>query len=166
MKKLYILLILLILPMSGCGYSFLSEVNTLPVKTVWVKTFENNTNEPDAGKIMTEMLNSRLISNKRISLANKDKAAAFLEGIVKDIKITHIAFDKNGTTTRDRVLLTVSFRLISNKKVIRKGDNMVEFEDYDAGAAPSVTANNKREAIKRAADKMAGDIINYIFINF
>jgi len=165
MKKSYFLLVLFI-SLSGCGYSFLSEVNTPPVKSVWVQTFVNRTAEPDAGKIMTQLIDNRLISNKRIALQNKNMAESILSGTIDAIRTTHIAFDKNGRTARDRLLLTVSFKLISNGKVIRKGDNMIEFEDYDASGSPSEVNNNKLKAIRKAADKMAGDIINSIFINF
>ncbi len=163
MKRLLIFSFLLL---SGCGYSFLAEVNTLPVKTVYVKTFENISNVANAGQLMTSAITSNLITNKRLRLANIGKAESILSGKINSINNSHIAYDKNGKSTRDRVIISVSFKLKKDGKQIRGKNDMIEFEDYDSNGSPSVVNNNKQGAIKKGIAKMAGDIIDILFLNF
>ncbi len=163
MKKFIVLAVLFL---SGCGYSFLSEVNTLPVKTVWVRTFANMSNDANAGDIITSAITNKLITNKSLKLTAKNKAGSILSGKVNSISNSHIAFDKDGKATRDRVIISVSFKLKEGSKKIRGKDDMIEFEDYDSEGSPSAVNNNKQGAINKAAGKMANDIIDMLFLNF
>lgn len=86
MKKLKIYLILLILSVSSCGYTFrsnhLSDTNNWSrIKCIAVMPFLNLTEYPNAGKIMSDIISTEFYITQRFGVAERTEVEQFIETV-------------------------------------------------------------------------------------
>ncbi len=139
--------------LSSCGYGLAAGKARLPAgaEHVFVRPFENHTTDAEAGALVAASLRQELA--RRHADAGPD-APARIEGAVEEI--TFGPSSPNGATYR--LAVTVSARLLIRGAVTAEQHARRE-EDWLAGLDPLESEGRRRLALRRAADRLAREIV-------
>lgn len=138
---------------SSCGYGLAAGRARLPAgaEHVFVRPFENRTTDAEAGALVAASLRQELA--RRHAEAGPD-APARIEGAVEEVSFG--ASSPNGATYR--LAVTVSARLVVRGAVTAEQRARRE-EDWLAGLDPLESEGRRRLALRRAADRLAREIV-------
>lgn len=169
-KKAHWLVIVLLLVVSACGYSFRGNTNNLPsdVKTVAIPTFANNSTELRIETVITDNVIYQFNRSGMLKVVSEAKADAVLKGTITSILISDVALTTSQTSRQRRVLVSVSGNLVRvrDKKVLWKGRGISEFRTYNVTNNPPVDERAKQRAMAEAAEELARTIHDRVFENF
>ncbi|HET9362297.1 MAG TPA: LptE family protein [Vicinamibacterales bacterium] len=162
----------------GCGYALAGRGSFLPdyIKRVGIPTFENRSNVPDVGQVLTRKVRDEFIGRGKYEVTNETAGSdAVLTGEVLGITLQPIGLDSQ-TQLASRYLFTltvkVSFTDSKTSQVLWSNDALIFREEYELGArASSVTAgpaffDQERSLLDRLGGDAARSVVTSILEAF
>ena len=169
LKKSNIWIIVLFLMMfSACGYRFTGG-GSFPagIKSICVVTLENRTSETGAENIFTNDLIYEVTRDSKVFLTSKDKAEAFLSGVIKSITITTISRKGTHSSLERRVTVLVDLQLTGpDGGILWSANDVSANEAYDVLSDKLATEQNRRNAISALSERLAERLYARITDNF
>lgn len=168
--------LLLLTPLSGCGYSLAGRGSFLPasIKIIGIPLFRNNTSVFELERRVTEKVRSEFIGRGKYKIEDTDKTAdAVLSGEITSVTIAPaIANDRNQAT---RYVLTVTtnieFKTVKDNKVIWSNPALQFREEYNISTTanatdPAAFLGNDINALDRLVSSLARTIVSSILEAF
>jgi outer membrane lipopolysaccharide assembly protein LptE/RlpB len=160
-------LVLLVLGLAGCGYSFRGN---LPdhIKTVAVPVFVNKTTEPAVESFLTSAVVDAYASNGRLRVVKTEEADAILTGEVIGYNVMSIAYDNVANVRQYRLAVTLNLRLRDVKKnaILFEQQGLKEQADFQVLGAVSQTISNEEAAVRTAANLVGRSIVSLTIDRF
>jgi hypothetical protein len=148
---------LLMLLTSCAYYSTTSTYLPAYIKTVAIPLFGNETYEYGLAEKLTDKVIDRFMASSRLKVVNKKIADSILEARV--IKVTDEPFTIGQGEMAKQYKLTITiaaaYRDVKNNEAIWENNSMEGWETYELSGA-----TDRNQAIDRAMEKLATDIIN------
>jgi len=166
-----ILLILLALLVSGCGYHTPGTSDSWvggDARIVYVQLFENMTAEPYLDNYMTDALVEELSRSRLFELTeNTDAAEVLIGGNVDSFTSNAISYSSTDTITDYRATMGITVQLLDRRKdqVIWQ-EKMRRSEDYSAAVNKNLQLEGERLAARQVARRLAEDIRAQLLNNF
>jgi len=156
--------------LAGCGYHFKGKENNLPkdITKISIPVFKNKTMETNIETFFTNALISQFVKSKELKLVDTKNADAIIYGTIRDFHLDTLTYYPNGKVSEYRVTVVMDVSLVrtSDKKVIWRGKNMHEFEDYDASNETLTNEARQQEAAIKISKFMAELIHDRMLENF
>lgn len=169
-KRKIVLLILLLILVSNCGYRFTGS-GDFPEGTqrIFIPIFENRTSESGLEKLITNDLIYEFTRNRKDILAGSaDNADAVLYGIIHSIGIETISRNDPNTSAERSIRLSVDMKL-----VVPEGRVIWQVKGINSNEAYNVlpenkykTVQNRREAIAKLSQRLAEKVFARMTDNF
>ncbi len=108
------ILILLLLALSGCGYHLVGTSTYLPeeIRTLHVELFVNQTSRGDMDQRVAEALNLEWVRRGRFQLVDRaENADIVLSGTMTRLSVIPVSFDQNGRATEYQMTLMTEIQL-------------------------------------------------------
>ena len=168
-SKFGAIIILIAVLCCACGYRF-GEQGGFPGDTerLFVKVFENRTQETGVENILTASLLSELTLRKTNNLASGlGNADVVLSGVVQEVAISTIATRTRDTAGQRRVTVTVALKLTKQDgNVVWTTQGLSDNEGYSVEANNERTDQNRRDAIRVLSRRMAEKVVNRLSDDF
>jgi outer membrane lipopolysaccharide assembly protein LptE/RlpB len=164
----------LLLPLAGCGYSLAGRGSFLPesIKIIGVPTFVNDTPVYDVERRLTERVRSEFIGRGKWTVKpDATGVDALLNGEVVSITLTPAAFNE-GQASRYVLTLTakIEFKDVKTGKVLWSNPSMQFREEYDItnGTTPDASTffGQDQNALDRVSLEFARAIVSAILEAF
>jgi outer membrane lipopolysaccharide assembly protein LptE/RlpB len=153
----------------ACGYRF-AQQEGFPngTRRLFVKVFQNQTQETGVENTVTAALLSELTLRKTDKLASSmDNADVVLSGVVEEVTIETIAAKKPDTASERRVAVTVNVQLTKQEgDVIWAAKKFSDNQGYQVSDNPEQTDQNRRDAIRLLSRRIAEKVVNRLSDNF
>jgi outer membrane lipopolysaccharide assembly protein LptE/RlpB len=154
-----ILALILILPVSGCGYRFAPAGERMgrEIKTVYIDTFRNHTSEAQVENYLRNAFINQFIRGNRFTSAyGKATSDAVLSGKIRGLSTSHVSYEQNDTAREDTVSLSfdVEFR-DSEGTILWAKKSLSGREAYRIDDNPIITERNRKEALIKLSRDMA-----------
>ena len=169
-KRKIVLLILLLIFVSNCGYRFTGS-GDFPEGTqrIFIPIFENRTSESGLEKLITNDLIYEFTRNRKDILAGStENADAVLYGIIHSIGIETISRNDPNTSAERSIRLSVDMKL-----VVPEGRVIWQVKGINSNEAYNVlpdnkykTVQNRREAIAKLSQRLAEKVYTRMTDNF
>lgn len=162
---------LLLLPLSGCGYSLAGRGSFLPeyIKTIGVPLFVNNSPLIDADRILTEKVRTEFVSRGKFTAVDRrTEVDAVLVGEIASVSLQPAAFNQNQQATRYAVVVTakIEFTDLKTNKVLWTNPAMQFREEFEvstsASADPNAFFGQNANALDRLGTEFARAIVTAI----
>jgi hypothetical protein len=170
------LALLLLVPLSGCGYALAGRGSFLPayIQTIGVPTFVNNTSVYDMERVVSERVRSEFIGRGRYKVfpEREGQHDALLLGEIISIVSTPSAFNQQNQATRYALILTakIEFRDMRADKVLWENPAMQFREEFEVSSAiaadPTAFFGQDINARDRLAQEFARSIVSAILEAF
>jgi outer membrane lipopolysaccharide assembly protein LptE/RlpB len=167
MKRLLILVLLL--PLCGCGYSLAGRGSFLPasIRVIGVPLFTNNSTVYELERRITDKVRAELAGRGKYRVeATTTGADAILAGTISSVTIATAAVNSSGQATRYLLTLTASVELrdVAADKVIWANPSLQFREEYDVTSTTLATdaaafLGNDVNALERLATEFARSAI-------
>jgi hypothetical protein len=153
-------LLLAIILLTSCAYSFRGSNLPPHIKTIGIPNFENETLEPGLSQEVTAGVIDRFIKDGRLKLAPEDKANARIEArIIKyENKVYNYSTDQSPRDYIVVLTVAVTMRDQVKNRDLWKDDNMTRTATYVPDATGD-NAANEEAARKNAIESLAGDVV-------
>ena len=143
MRRLVIALMLL-LPLSGCGYSLAGRGSFLPayIRTIGVPLFINNSPLIEADRLLTEKVRTEFVSRGKFTAVDrKTDVDALLIGEITGISLQPAGLNQNQQATRYAVIVTAKFEFTDLKanKVLWTNPSMQFRDEFDVTTGATAT---------------------------
>lgn len=168
MRKIIFALVLL-LPLSGCGYSLSGRGSFLPasIKVIGVPLFTNNTNIYELERRVTEKVRSELAGRGKYRVeATATGVDAIFSGTITSVTISPAATNSQGLATRYVLTLSanVELRDVAADKVVWANPSLQFREEYPVtsttqAADASAFLGNDINALERLATEFARSVV-------
>jgi outer membrane lipopolysaccharide assembly protein LptE/RlpB len=151
MKFLDFLKMALLLSFFSCVYSFSSGSFG---GTLFISTLENETQNPDIGRILTEGLINAFISDGRVKIAKASEGDYILEGVINGYDRQPQSYTPEGEIEEYRLTVSANFSLKQREKEKNEWDkpineSFVYPSDFDElSAVDSVAAKVKNSLLR------------------
>ena len=175
MKKL--LVVLIVLTLSGCGYSLAGRGSFLPayIKTVGVPQLINRTTFFDVEQILTEKVRAEFIGRGKYHITPEAAGTdAVLSGEVLGISVQPVGFTDAQLASRYMFTLTmkVAFTDARTNEVLWSNDALTFREEYELSTRGNVALegaaflDQERAAFDRIATDVARTVVTAILEAF
>ena len=166
-----ILLILLALLVSGCGYHVPGTSDSWvggDARLVYIQLFENMTAEPYVDNYMSDALVEELSRSRLFELTEKVEAAEVLiGGTVDGFTSNAISFSSSDRITDYRATMNITVRVLDNgNDQVMWQEKMRRSEDYSAAVNKNLQLEGERLAARQVAKRLAEDIRAQLLNNF
>lgn len=104
------LLLMLALPLAGCGYSANSTLDT-KYQTVHVSAFYDESREYDLQAPMTNALIRKFVNDNRLEVTDEAHADLLIEGKILNYSLRGLTYDANDEVTQFLVVVTAGVRV-------------------------------------------------------
>ncbi|MCX7856435.1 MAG: LPS assembly lipoprotein LptE [Deltaproteobacteria bacterium] len=164
--RFLIVLCLFALLVQSCGYQIVREKGIYEgkIKSIYLSGFKNATFEPHISMYVTDVFGAELLSLGLFEI-NKPSSEASLEGLIRRVTIGPQTVDKKGIAVEKNIELEIELSLISKEGMLIKKWILTERETFRVDD-PNSEDYNRREAIKRAAAKIARRFTSLIFMEY
>ncbi len=172
----HFLALLLLLPLSGCGYSLAGRGSALPshIRTIGIPLFTNATTVFDVEQVLTQRVRLEFIGRGRFRVIPDDTGTdAVLRGDISAISIRPTAFDSEQQASRYEitVVVKVEFRDMVNDKVLFENPAQTFKEEYDVttgqtASDPNTFLGQNSNALNRLADDFAKTVVTAVLEAF
>ena len=162
-RRLYLLLILVLV---GCGYRPMGAAPLSPqgAPTIAIPPFVNRSTEVGLEAIFAGALINTFSQTKALKVTSSAQDADLvLEGKVRSIDNTSVAFIDVTRSTVRRVTLRIELNLRKGGKVLWR-DNMMLQEDYVVDPNYHIGEATKSEGLRRAAITMAKRVLDKVLL--
>lgn len=154
-----ILVLMLILPVWGCGYRFApaGEMMGRTITTVYIDRFTNHTSEAQAENYVRNAFIDQFIRGNRFkSVHKKESSDAVLSGTIRDIRTSHVSYERNDTARENSISLSFDVQFEdSGGSVLWTKKNLSGREAYRVDDNPAITEKNRKEALIKLSRDMA-----------
>ena len=174
MKRLLVLCLLL--PLAGCGYSLAGRGSFLPasIKVIGIPLFTNNTNVFELERRVTDKVRAEFIGRGKYRVETATEGVdAVLNGTITSVTIAPAATNQQNLATRYVVTMTASieFKTVADDKVIWSNPSMQFREEYDVTNTATATdaaafLGNDVNALERLATEFARTVVSAILEAF
>ena len=157
MARLFYILIILA-ACTGCGYYSFSGAGLVGIETVYVPLFGNATTEFGIEEQLTDALVQAVNDERTLTYTQQENADAILRGrIIRviDVPMTYTG-QEEVRSFKVEVSAHVVFEDVENAKTIMEED-IVTYETYPY---PEEPGNSREQALNRALEKLANEIVN------
>lgn len=151
-------LILCIIFIAGCGvYSFKGH-GIAGIKSIAVDPFDTQTAEFGIRESLAETIISRLLSDRTLSVTDRNNADAILHGTLISVDDSPLTYQSDETVTEYEIRIIVEFVLLKPDK----SDPIWEGRLVGEGSYPYSTGSleERQEGIDKALDRLAQDLLN------
>lgn len=165
MRKLFLLLPVLVLALSGCGvYSFTGA--SVEGKTLNMHILENRARNvvPTLSPSLTNKIRSRILTQTGLTSVNVDGADHDISGIITTYEVTVSGVQNTQQASQNR--LTISINIIYKNKSNEKNNfnqTFTRFADFPASQSIQAVESTLIESI---GNQLADDIFNKAFVNW
>lgn len=160
-KILQLGLILSLSFFSGCGYT--TQAYNLPnsIKTVYIETFTNNSDQPNIENELRLKLIAAFQDEGHIQITDKADADTILSGKINSYSRQAMRYANNETIEEYRLSITVDFEFIqvAPRQVIVKADN---FSGDTSFYLTGSSSKSEKAARTDTIDELAHRVLNKI----
>ena len=168
-SKCSVIIVLIAVLFYACGYR-LEGQSGFPGDSdrLFVKVFENRTQETGVENIFTAALLTELTLRKTDGLASGiDHADVVLSGVVEEVAIKTISTRNKDTAGERRVTVTVDLELKKQDgSVVWAANGLTDDEGYIVDADKEHTDENRRNAIRVLSQRIAEKVVNRMSDDF
>lgn len=170
MRKLkYLLIILPVLFLYGCGYKVSGSGKYIPhdLKKIAIPDFENLTTRYQAEQFITYAIRDEFIKKSSMVLVkNISDADALLEGEIVKFDVKPLAYSSIGSVSQYTVYIYINVRLVNllNNEIIYEKKNLSFVENYEIGTADFFS--QETESLQKIAKKFSSGVVSAILENF
>jgi outer membrane lipopolysaccharide assembly protein LptE/RlpB len=171
MKPMRIVLILLFVVLSGCGYHTPDSSDTWvggDARVLYVELFDNQTAEPYLENYISDALVAELSKSRLVELTEEPASADVrLTGNVTDFKSSALAYGTTDQITEYRATMKVAVRLLaSDGNEVLWQESLQRSEDYLATVNKNLQLEGERLAARQVAKRLAEDIYSSLLNSF
>jgi hypothetical protein len=176
MKHLRLFLVLLLfVPLGGCGYSLAGRGSFLPsyIRNIGVPTFTNQTTVFDLERKVSERVRTEFISRGRYNVVDAATGVdAVLAGDILSVTLTPSAFTEQQLASRYVVTLTakLEFKDLKTNKVLWQNPSMQFREEYTVSSTTSLDPNaffgQDATALERLVTEFSRSVVSAILEAF
>ncbi len=161
MKTKTIIIFLLCLLVSGCGYQFAGKTSELgnQYRSISIPMFTNNTSESTLEKIFTKYFREEFILNSNLPLVPSNRADLIVRGEIDSISTSVVSYREAEETRESRVRIGIKLQCIrtSDNHVVWQG-KLSYYEEYYQDPDPIITLQNRQKAIHFIAQYLAEEV--------
>lgn len=165
-----ILVLILILLSSGCGYRFApaGESMDAKIKAVYIDTFRNHTSEAQIENYVRNAFINEFIRGNRFSSAyEKEASDAVLTGKIRGLSTSHVSYERNDTARENTVSLSLDVEFMDSDGIILWAKKSLSGrEAYRIDDNPTITERNRKEALIKLSRDLAEKIYRDIMSGF
>jgi hypothetical protein len=175
-RALGLLIALLSLSLSGCGYALAGRGSNLPahIKTIGVPQFANHTPVFEVERRITARVVAELINRGRYKVQpDRTGVDAVLIGEILSIGIAPAAFNQQQQATRYTITIVtkIEFRDLKTDKVLWSSPGWPFSDQYEVttvvnAADPSAFLGQNVNAVERLASEFARAVVSAIMESF
>ena len=163
------MILVLVGAVAGCGYRMIGG-GSLPggVETIAISLLDNRTGETGLETVMTNALITELNRRRKGSIIEEDRAQAALGGVIDALGGNTISHRGTHTSSERRVYVVVSLVLTRRDgEVLWNGNGLRSEQAYAvSGDNPTVTDDNRRQAITLLAERLAEAVVRRLTDGF
>lgn len=171
-----LLVLLLLVPLGGCGYSLAGRGSFLPasIRVIGIPLFANNTPVFELERRVTEKVRSEFIGRGKYKVEPRAEAVdAILMGTITAVTFGTAATNQQNLASRYVLTMTASieFKTVADNKVIWSNPSMQFREEYDVTSTATATdaaafLGNDVNAMERLATEFARSVVAAILEAF
>jgi hypothetical protein len=149
--------LLTILSLIGCGYTFVNVKKQLPpdIKKVYIPAFNNETDEPSLGVIMTTALVREFMKSGALVPTKKEDADAELIGTIESVDYYNRIYDAEDRAVLVTVSVHAGAKLVKDGNVVWEVSDLFYTEDYRIVTGAAISDSYKQIAMDDLAEKLA-----------
>jgi hypothetical protein len=157
-----VLLLVLLLAHTGCGYSLAGRGSFLPayIQRIGIPVFENETAVFDLNRQVTERVRSEFIGRGKYTIVPESTGVdALLTGTVASVTLTPVAFNTQQQATRYALVLTarVEFKDMRANKVLWTNASMQYREEFPLDVTATLDTSTFLGQDVNARERMANE---------
>ncbi len=160
---------LLLVNSTSCGYAREARGVNLDrsIHRVAIPVFRNDTYEAGLESVVTDALRTEFLLHRFVELANVEDADAVLVGVIRKFNTKPISFSRSNFAVEYRASMQVHVKIVlPDGEVIWNDRNVAQIADYQAPPDIFASEANKKDAIRRIAERVADDLHARIFDGF
>ena len=168
MKNLKLILSVLLLVLTSCGYQFVGGgyLNS-DVTRVAMGIMDNKSSETGAGVIFTNALIKEIMEKTDTKLVDDTKAVAVLKGKINAITFATLSRSTTQAVVERRVSANVDMQLVDkDEQIIWSVKNFTSHEEYKVSEDKVTDESNKRDALDKIALRTAEKLVSRMMNNF
>ena len=167
MPRRVLLIVLVSLSLSGCGYSFVRYGSGLgDVRRVAIRGLSNDSFEPGVETLVSEALAREFLRRGALRLVDTPETADLvIGGAVKSIEVRRRSFSSILFALEYEVRMELALTLArrDGTPVAIDANALAESERYLASSDLEVTRTNRQEALRRLAGVLAGRVHDALY---
>ena len=156
-------LIMLLLPMVGCGYALVGRSSNLPedVRSVYVETMKNQTGRSQIDQIVSRALAQEFVSRQRFEVvSNPAEADAILSGTVMSYRVSPVAFlEGRARQYQVQIGAKMEFKRRGSDEAIWRQDNYLFRDTYEAEISETQFFSQEDAKIEDTAQRFAETVV-------
>jgi len=169
LKKINIIISVLLIFLSACGYRF-SGTGKFPdgVKKICITMLKNNTNEIGVEIRATNALIYEFSRNGVTVVKDADKADAVLSGNVTSLRTETIARKTSNISSERRIYVNLDLKMITGSgRILWSGRGITDRETYQVTSGNDSSVNAKRkEAVEDLLKRLSETVYQRITADF
>lgn len=170
MSRFLILITLLVLLLSACGYRLQGRADALPgdVHRVYVELFQNDSYEPFLENAVTNQVVGRFARHDRLEIVEQPaRAEGVLGGRIVGYSNSAISYNQDDHITEYRSQMRVEavLRRVGNGEVLWKG-SVVWQEDYSVSSDKVLQDDREQAAILAISQRLADELFSHMIDQF
>jgi hypothetical protein len=153
---LIIVLLLVVISLSGCGYRFSGDRNpVIDIKTVHIPPMTNTTTKVGIETRFTNDMIFEVNRNGYAAVVDRDMAEAVLTGVIRDLRTGSVSRRSISTTLERRVSIVVDLSLKDRKGKVLWQSSLGDSEEYTVLSDKTSTEGNLRRALAIISRRLA-----------
>lgn len=170
MSRFVVLVALLALLLSGCGYRLQGRSDALPgdVRSLYVELFRNDSYEPYLENSITNEVVGRFARHDRLEIVEQPaQAEGILGGRIVGYSNSALSYDSDDNIAEYRSKMTVEgvLRRVDNGEVLWKG-TVAWQEDYPVSSDKTLQDDREQLAILEISQRLADELFSHMIDNF
>jgi len=170
MSRSVVLVVLLALLLSACGYRLQGRSDTLPgdVRSLYVELFRNDSYEPFLENAITNKVVERFARHDRLEIVEQPaRAQGILGGRVVRYSNSAWSYDQDDRIAEYRSKMTVEavLRRVDNGEVLWKGSVSWQ-EEYPVSSDKTLQDDREQAAIQEISQRLADELFSHMIDNF
>jgi outer membrane lipopolysaccharide assembly protein LptE/RlpB len=153
----------------GCGYQLVGKETHVPpgLTSVAIPTFANQTFEPGIEVPFTQGFLREFIRERRVKVVDRSEADSILEGVIKNLQIYSVAYDRSGLATEYQTTVVIDLTLKRRTgEILWRENDISETRWFRASSSVLTSESNRAAAIQEIGKFIAERIRNRFFYNF
>ena len=160
--KAFNILICLVLFISGCGYTTKAYYLPSSIKSVYIQTLKNKTDEPNLENELKTKLIAAFQDDGHLAIATNDEADSCLKGEIVGYTRQAMRYTSDESVQEYRLNITVNFEFIdlsSGKPIVKANNFSGNASYYLSGANAKSESKARLEALDNLSRLMLNKII-------